>query len=307
MKKLLAGLAVLVCMSCAPRMFAQGTVKITPLSPVTWSDTGLIQGSQRCQSLKGTNAYAHTFVYTTQATTSTILVTITASTDGTVPGATITTKTTTSGDIIQFSGVYSNICFTVTTLTGTGAKVAFSYGGDISAGASITAAASAFATGAIVDLGTTIDNKCTTSDTTACTLIAIAKGLYAQLVALNALAVTDPCDGTIPSIKRYISVGSTEDESQVKATAGTLCRVQASNANATTNAWMKCTNLTAANTTPGSSVVFWDMLVPFGLGNQDSPHIPFSVALTCYIVTGNADSDATEVGANDVHYVLEYQ
>ncbi len=169
-------------------------------------------------------------------------------------------------------------------------------------------ASGSIASGAMVDLGVKADDKCTTTDTTPCTLIAVNKGILAQGIALNALAVTDPCDGTIPSQKYYISVGSSEDESQVKATAGTLCGIWARNAHASANAFIKCTNLTAANTTPGSSTILFEMMVPFGLeASRASLHIPFSVALTCYIVTGKAASDATEVGADDVSYEITYQ
>ncbi len=125
---------------------------------------------------------------------------------------------------------------------------------------------------------------------------------------LASLAVSNDCDGTIRTRKYYISVGTSEDESQVKATPGTLCAISARNAHASTNAFLKCTNLTAANTTPGSSAVFYEMMIPFGLGYVDN-HIdlPFDTALTCYIVTGKAASDATEVGADDVSYVLRYR
>lgn len=110
------------------------------------------------------------------------------------------------------------------------------------------------------------------------------------------------------TLKRYISVGSTEDESQVKATAGVLLGISARNAHASTDAYLKCTNLTAANTTPGSSAVFYEMIVPHASGYVDrNINATFDTALTCYIVTGKTDSDATEVGANDVSYNLTYK
>lgn len=106
----------------------------------------------------------------------------------------------------------------------------------------------------------------------------------------------------------YISVGTSEDEHQIKATPGIFCGISARNANATTNAFVKCTNLTAASTTPGSSTIWYEMMVPFGLGFIDrNIGAPFSVALTCYIVTGKTASDATEVAADDVSYFITYQ
>lgn len=117
------------------------------------------------------------------------------------------------------------------------------------------------------------------------------------------------------TMKRYISVGTSEDESQVSASPGVLLSMSAWNANATTDAFLKCTNLTAANTTPGSSTVFFSMIVPHGSSGGSGfvqamlgpGGVTFGTALTCYIVTGKADSDATEVAANDVAYNLVYR
>lgn len=111
------------------------------------------------------------------------------------------------------------------------------------------------------------------------------------------------------TLKRYISVGSSEDESQVKATPGVLLGISARNSHATTAAYIKCTNATAASTTPGSTAIFYEMIVPaggFGFIDRDI-NATFSTALTCYIVTGKANSDATEVAADDVSYNLTYR
>ena len=113
---------------------------------------------------------------------------------------------------------------------------------------------------------------------------------------------------TTCTLDRYISVGVTEDEHEVKASAGTLCGISARNAHATTAAYIKCTNLTAANTTPGSSAIIYEMQVPAASWFVDGQiNAAFSVALTCYIVTGKANNDATEVAANDVTYNLRYR
>jgi hypothetical protein len=132
---------------------------------------------------------------------------------------------------------------------------------------------------------------------------------YVQVVdaAGASVGVSDDCDGTIPSHKYYITAGSGDNESQVKATAGTFCSIVASNSDAAADAHIKCTNLTAANTTPGSSTIFYEILVPFGLTVTDAPHIPFSVAMTCYVVTGQAATDATDAASEDVTYSLRYR
>jgi hypothetical protein len=119
-----------------------------------------------------------------------------------------------------------------------------------------------------------------------------------------------PTVASIPanSVKYYISVGASEDESQVTASPGVLIGISARNSNATTNAYLKCTNATAASTTPGSTAIFYEMLIPAGSGFVDNAiNAPFDTALTCYIVTGKTASDPTEVAADDVSYFLRYR
>jgi hypothetical protein len=100
-------------------------------------------------------------------------------------------------------------------------------------------------------------------------------------------------------VRLVSAAGVTEDETQVCAAACTVLRVSGYNASASVR-YIKFTNLTAANTTPGSSTVYWSIPIP-----ATSPFsIPieqyFSTAATVYLVTGAADNDATEVTAADI-------
>lgn len=306
MKKLLF-LAFAIVASAAP-IFAQTPVIVS--DPADWGPwiglTTTAGNAQRCVDLNGKVLTDHTFNYQPINGPSGLTITIIGTRAGVQ--STVTTGTTTTGGSIHFTGTYNGLCFVVTTLTGNGALVNGGYKGGIAG----QGAAASIADGADVALGTTTDDKCTTTDTTACTLIGLTKELNLRIKALTdgtaTSSFTDTCQGLTMSTKYYISVGSTEDESQVKATAGTLCGISARNAHASTNAFLKCTNLTAANTTPGSSTIFYEMMIPFGSGFVDDKiDAPFSVALTCYIVTGKAASDATEVAADDVSYFLRYQ
>lgn len=106
------------------------------------------------------------------------------------------------------------------------------------------------------------------------------------------------------TVFRYISVGTTEDKHTVKATAGTIFGLLATNTAATV-AFVKCENDTSANTAPGTDTPEFSVAIPgatTGAGNNSVIPIgfAFSNAWTCWIVTGKADSDVTEVGANDV-------
>lgn len=108
------------------------------------------------------------------------------------------------------------------------------------------------------------------------------------------------------------SAGATEDEFQVKATAGVLTGGIVTNTAATVS-YLKCSNLTAANTTPGSSTVFFAAAIPGATtGAGFSLPIPpggltFDTALTCYLVKGAADTDVAEVGANEIKANIFYR
>lgn len=108
---------------------------------------------------------------------------------------------------------------------------------------------------------------------------------------------------------RKISAGATEDEFEIKATAAVLMGFSCRNSHATTDAYFKLTNATAANTTPGSTAVVYDFLIPAGPSgnNRSNINATFSVAMTGYIVTGKTDADATEVAANDVSCTVEFR
>jgi len=102
-----------------------------------------------------------------------------------------------------------------------------------------------------------------------------------------------------------ISAGVTEDETAVKATSGTLYAVTATNTNAAVR-YLKCENDTAAGTAPGTDTPEFRMAIPgatTGAGFTASfgdVGWTFSTALTCWLVTGAADSDVAEVAANEI-------
>ena len=110
------------------------------------------------------------------------------------------------------------------------------------------------------------------------------------------------------TMERYISVGTSEDENEIATAAGVLVSIAARNTNASNDAHLKCTNLTAANTTPGTSAIYYEMLIPKGGGFVDSNiNAAFDTALTCYIVLGAADNAVDEVAANEVSYMVRYR
>jgi hypothetical protein len=114
------------------------------------------------------------------------------------------------------------------------------------------------------------------------------------------------------SVNYLTSAGATEDETQIKATAGRLFSVAITNTNAAVR-YFRCANLTAANTTPGTSTVFIGLAVPgattgAGFTHSFGPNgIAFSTALTCWLTTGAADTDVAEVAANELKWIISYK
>jgi hypothetical protein len=106
------------------------------------------------------------------------------------------------------------------------------------------------------------------------------------------------------SVHYRTAAGSTEDEHEIKATAGILYSVLITNTNAAAR-YVRCYNLTAANTTPGTSTVFWGAAIPgattgAGFTYEFPSGLTFDTALTCAFTTGAADTDVAEVAANEI-------
>lgn len=95
------------------------------------------------------------------------------------------------------------------------------------------------------------------------------------------------------------AAGVTEDETQVCAAACYVLRISGYNAAASTR-YIKFTNLTAANTTPGTSTVYWSIPIPATSPFSIPVEQYFSTAATVYLVTGSADNDVAEVTAGDI-------
>lgn len=111
--------------------------------------------------------------------------------------------------------------------------------------------------------------------------------------------------------RSYLSVGVTEDEAEIKATPGIVLSITATNTNAAVR-YLKCYNLTAAAAAPGTSTPWLRLAIPAAVtGGALHATFPvgaaFSVALTCALVTGALDNDATEVAASEVMWFITYK
>jgi hypothetical protein len=109
---------------------------------------------------------------------------------------------------------------------------------------------------------------------------------------------------------KYTSVGSTEDEHAVKATAGVLRSVLITNTNAAAR-YFRCSNAVAGSTTPGTTTPVIDLAIPGNTaGSGFSIPLPkgfaFSTALTCWLVTGAADNNTDEVAANEIKILYTF-
>lgn len=145
----------------------------------------------------------------------------------------------------------------------------------------------------------------TDGDVGAC---AMTVGRAVKVALANADGSLVSLFSSVNSSEYYISAGATEDENEVDANAGTMLSIVARNNHASANAFIRCTDDDAAGSAPATAVVIYELMVPFGLPTRDDNiGIPYSTALTCWIVLGEADDDVAEVAANDVVYVLRYQ
>ena len=126
-------------------------------------------------------------------------------------------------------------------------------------------------------------------------------------------AYTQPTAGVsggASSAKRS-SLGVTEDEHEVKATAGILYSVTLTNTS-TAVRYIRCADNTAAGTTPGTTTPIIDLAIPgaaaaAGITFPFPVGLQFSTGLTCWFVTGAADTDVTEVAANEIKALYSYK
>lgn len=141
--------------------------------------------------------------------------------------------------------------------------------------------------------------------------VVVALGFGGLLVAQQPMVPYSGIAGGANAV-RYTSISSNEDKHVVKATPGTLYAIIATNTNAAAR-YLRCENDTSANTSPGAETPELDLAIPGDTAGSGFV-IPmggvgwkFSTALTCWTVTGAADTDQTEVAANEIKllYILK--
>jgi hypothetical protein len=133
-----------------------------------------------------------------------------------------------------------------------------------------------------------------------------AGGAAAPMLTQNEGAIANGA-----TVHSKISVGTTEDETQIKATPGIVLSITATNTNAAAR-YLKCYDLTAANAAPGTSTPWLRLAVP-PAATSGALHVTFpsgaifTTALTCALVTGSADSDVAEVAAGELMWLITYK
>lgn len=141
-------------------------------------------------------------------------------------------------------------------------------------------------------------------------LVLAAVGLSPSTVA-GLAAQNEGAIANAATAHSRISVGTTEDETQIKATAGAVLSITATNTNAAAR-YLKCYDLTAANAAPGTSTPWLRLAIPpaatSGALHVTFPNgVQFGTALTCALVTGSADNDVAEVAAGEVMWFISYK
>lgn len=132
-----------------------------------------------------------------------------------------------------------------------------------------------------------------------------------HFAVMTTLAQNEGAIANAATVHTKISVGLTEDETQIKATSGAVFSITATNTNAAAR-YLKCYDLTAANAAPGTSTPWLRLAIP-PAATSGALHVAFptgaffSTALTCALVTGSADSDVTEVAAGEIMWFITYK
>src|SRR3990167_772369 len=135
----------------------------------------------------------------------------------------------------------------------------------------------------------------------------------AARITLDRKLITTPYPHTAGGVTIFRSLDLDESEEEVKATAGQVYAMWVTNT-ATTTRWIKFYNLTAANTTVGTSTPVLTIGIPgnstddisgnFGPGGMG---IAFDTAISVAATTGVADADTGAPAANDVIVNIFYK
>lgn len=135
----------------------------------------------------------------------------------------------------------------------------------------------------------------------------------AARMTLDRKIIVTPQPHTTGGLSIFRSLDLDETEEDVKTSAGQIYGIIITNF-ATTTRHVKFSNLTAANTTVGSSAVFMTISVPGNTSDDTLANlawggmgIPFDTALCAYATTGLADNDTGAPAANDVSITVLYK
>lgn len=129
-------LILMLLMGAASSLFAQaGNFVMTSATTGVWSLNNMtVATGQKCFSLRGQPLTIHDFTYQVRAgsgAVSVVSVSFLGTTDGTTTApSTLSTGTSTAGGSYHTTGVFTNMCAIVNTLTGTGAVIDIAYSGN---------------------------------------------------------------------------------------------------------------------------------------------------------------------------------
>lgn len=136
--------------------------------------------------------------------------------------------------------------------------------------------------------------------------------MTSQLDAIQTAVQLIDDDQTGATMHHRVSVGTTEDEHEIKGSAGRLFSINVTNTNAAVR-YLRCANQVIGSTTPGTTAVWYGMAIPgatTGAGYTATfgpAGVAFSTGLTCWLVTGAAETDVTEVAANEINVNYTYK
>ncbi len=290
---LLAGTRLYAQQQVIPNATIVRQATLTSAAPIQPTSSPWI--SERLMGVK-----SHAITWTTEGTVSTCSVKVQKSEDGTSWSDLIAAQTCTSasGTATFTVDVASYVRINATTLTGSGKLLVTYFGYAVGMGnASVASQELAFAA-----IGTTTDAKCLTTDTSACTLISLEKGVLAAVNTIAAAVVP------VSSACAILSTASTNSTS-CKGSSGYRVGWWLVNTTATLY-YLRIYNTASAPTCSSATGFVQSVPIPASTtGAGIVVQLPNSVAFATglgYCITASSGSTANDNAAAGVFGELLY-
>lgn len=126
----------------------------------------------------------------------------------------------------------------------------------------------------------------------------------------NTLRTVAADDATLTNY--HTSAGTSNDETQIKSGSGRVYAIFATNTNAAPR-YLRCHDQTSAGNTPGTTAITIGGAIPGDASGRGfvfmagPTGVPFTTGFTCDLATGAADTNTTNVAADEIKWTIVYK